>query len=199
MISKGECFLLALSLIAIILLIPGDIYADDPYEEAILEFSLVSPSSGEYTAGPLVGITVLLEGRKGDDYGTTIQHRTSTSGEGNFTDWIDDANFENSGQQYISVRVFLQEGKGNRIQFRLQNDNLTKVLSEEFPIWVDYGSPTYRLKNPSDTDMYHLNPMQNIQVQIDDAGSGVDADTIMYRLTTTGTENFSSWIPYKDA
>ncbi len=199
MISKGECCLLALSLIAIILIIPEDVKAENIETESVLEFELIYPSQFEYVTGVYISITASLNGENEELNGSIIQYRTSTSGGDEFNDWIGSEIWKNRGVQYIFCRVYLGNGKENIIQYRLQEDNVSRVLSDRYTIWIDAHCPRYLLISPADIDEFQIEPVQNIQVHIDDAESGVDADTIMYRFTTTGTDNFSYWIPYRDA
>jgi hypothetical protein len=72
------------------------------------------------------------------------------------------------------------------------------VESEPMNVWVDAKSPTYNLLSHSE-DEYQLNPLQEVRIQISDEQSWVDADSIEYRLSTSGLTKWSQWLPYKDA
>ncbi|MBN1389063.1 MAG: hypothetical protein JXA22_00290 [Candidatus Thermoplasmatota archaeon] len=62
----------------------------------------------------------------------------------------------------------------------------------------DTESPTYQLLSPPE-DEYQLDPFQIVRIQLQDDGSGVDAGSIEYRLTTQGLSHWSQWMPYRDA
>ncbi len=132
----------------------------------------------------------------------SIEYETSTSGEANLIgEWeqVQDSYAPGNSLRVVVVGWF-GNGKDNFIRFRAKdlagNDY---SYSEPYNIWIDADQPMIRLKSPADEDDFQINPVQNIQIQIDDKESGVDAESIEYRFTTAGTDKYTPWKPYKDA
>ncbi|MCK5774093.1 MAG: hypothetical protein KAH57_09935 [Thermoplasmata archaeon] len=132
----------------------------------------------------------------------SIEYETSTGGVANLIgEW---EQVQESYAPGTSLRVvvvgWFRNGKDNYIRFRAKdlagNDY---GYSEPHNIWIDSDQPRYRLKSPADEDDFQINPVQSIQIQIDDTESGVDGESIEYRFTTSGTDKFTPWKPYKDA
>ena len=132
----------------------------------------------------------------------SIEYETSTGGVANLIgEW---EQVQESYAPGTSLRVvvvgWFRNGKDNYIRFRAKdlagNDY---GYSDPHNIWIDSDQPRYRLKSPADEDDFQINPVQNVQIQIDDTESGVDGESIEYRFTTSGTDKFTPWKPYKDA
>ncbi len=132
----------------------------------------------------------------------SIEYETSTGGEGNLIgEWeqVQESYAPGNSLRVVVVGWF-RNGKDNFIHFRAKdlagNDY---GYSDAYNIWIDSDQPRFLLKSPADKDSFQINPVQNVQVQIIDTQSGVDAESIEYRFTTAGTDKYTPWKPYKDA
>jgi len=131
----------------------------------------------------------------------TIEYQLSVTGlVGLENNWnpIPDAYIAGTSLRVV-VSGWFRNGKENYIQFRAKdlagNDFES---SDAYNVWIDAESPKIKMISHNE-DEYHLNPYQEVRFQLEDLQSGVDANTIEYRVTTSGTTKWSSWRAYKDA
>jgi hypothetical protein len=130
----------------------------------------------------------------------SIEYEISTSGAvglvGNWQNILDA--YAPSTTLRVVVAGWFQNGQDNWIRFRAQDMAGNRyVVSDAYNVWVDAESPKYRLLSHSE-DEYQLNPYQEVRIMVEDLQSGVDAQSIEYRLTTRGETKWTPWKAYKE-
>ncbi|MGA1848803.1 MAG: PKD domain-containing protein [Thermoplasmatota archaeon] len=131
----------------------------------------------------------------------SIEYEISTEGEvGLVGDWQSLSDPYAPGEELrVVVSGWFKNGKNNWIRFRAKDmAGNSYQESPNYNVWIDAKSPYFNLLSHSE-DEYHLDPFQEVRVQIVDEESGVESDSIEYRVSTQGLTKWSQWMPYKDA
>jgi len=161
---------------------------------AAVDYSNESPQAGFWVTSVNQTCSVQMDKATTTQIdGTTIKYRYSTNGIANYGAW-QSAGETGQADQYIpSVSLTFAEGTTNYIQW--QGDKVggsNPNLSNDYQIKIDTTNPYFESNTPATWINYTSNVSFGVTVK--DDVSGIDASTLQYRTTTTGTANYSGWI-----
>jgi hypothetical protein len=129
----------------------------------------------------------------------TIEYEVATTKVGLVGNWmaVQDAYLPGTSLRVV-IRPLLKNGKDNWIRFRAKDvAGNGPTESEPYNVWVDAEAPKAKLTQP-DEKIYHPNPYQVVKIRMDDGQSGIDAQSIEYRLTTRGLTKWTPWKAYRE-
>jgi len=129
----------------------------------------------------------------------TIEYEIATTKVGLVGNWmaVQDAYLPGTSLRVV-VRPLLKNGKDNWIRFRAKDiAGNGPTESEPYNVWVDAEAPKAKITQP-DEKIFHPNPYQEVKVRLDDGQSGIDAQSIEYRLTTRGLTKWTPWKAYRE-
>ncbi|MGA1819765.1 MAG: hypothetical protein ACMUHU_02025, partial [Thermoplasmatota archaeon] len=167
-----------------------------------LSFSNFYPGPDEWfnTPSPEVGITITDVGGRAV-IGSSVQYSVSYDGGSTFSEWMPAGFVLNAEVLDVYLEPMLMEGSQNMVMFRASDEAGNILESDAFQVNVDISSVEFTgltVNDEIDWEGIWLEAeAANVQIDISDALSGVDAETIEYRMTTRGRSDLGSspWMP----
>ncbi len=141
--------------------------------------------------GITVNVTIVDVGAAGVD-GTTVAYAKSTDGPEGFTSWTAAPAGEDGSSIDVSVQMSFAEGVDNYFKWKATDlSGNGETESQAYNIKVDV-TPVEWSGLPDETG-WHLDNYVTCALTVTDEISGVDPDSVMYKLSTEGDDAYGTW------
>ncbi|MFW3146898.1 MAG: FG-GAP and VCBS repeat-containing protein, partial [Thermoplasmatota archaeon] len=170
-------------------------------DKEALEFTDPYPSPDEWfnMLDPEVGITVTDIGGIGIQ-GKTVEYTVSYDGGETWGSWISADVHMNAPSFVVSIRPMLMEGSRNQVRFRAGDEAGNFMESDPISVNVDISGVSFGqllVDGQSDWEFEWFDDgIVDIEISMTDEFSGVNPDTVEYKLTTKGRMDINS-APWK--
>ncbi len=164
-----------------------------------VHFENAAPTSAVWqnTQTPICSIRVIDEGGAGIDF-ETIQYSISNNGVANYGNWSSAQILEIESENLVecSVEPYFSEGVNNYIKWRAKDQASSDYIeSEDYLIKVDSKDVAFDLTAPQ-TKVWLVGNTVSCSISISDlGGSGVNATSIEYAVSTNNIYSYSDWRP----
>ena len=140
----------------------------------------------------LVGVTVMDNNGSGVDL-TSIFYAVSTRGLFSFSDWISVDLAGTQNEVRVELELDLEEGVNNYVWFRASDMVGNERLSDAYQVKLDLTPPTFLGPEPLPGTIIDNKGSAVFSIQLTDAWSGVDQDSVMISSRTDDGE-FGEWM-----
>jgi hypothetical protein len=115
-----------------------------------------------------------------------------------WSEWLAPEIFENMDNIVCTVEPTFDDGDGNLIRWRANDEVGNLNISNYYRICIDTINVTFNNATPSENE-WQPDPMLICNITIEDYHSGVDAGTIEFSTSTSGIWSYGDWVSAKQA